>query len=428
MISDNITIIFALLICIFSKLVNGVSITDIENVLETFFSPANYNREIRGKLDQSQTLDVNLSFALKNIKKLDEIEETIEVFATLFLAWKDERLIWNPNAYNGTDRVYITADKIWRPEITLENPSTSHNFYGDITRILSFHKSNGVASLILGDIFKCGCSIDLTSFPWDKQKCALVFLVWGYSAKEVELVAAKDTIDLQGYQSNGVWTLLSTKVYSKRHPQKSLLVFEVVLQRRPVFFVVNILIPIMTLSVLELFVFIIPIDSGERISFSLTVLLSIAVYMTLISDNLPPRAEIMAAICYLLVFILIQSAFICLLNIVSVALYLQDIEKHQISTFWRIFVHIFGRANSCRRPRKIDKKPNISDENDDAGDEGSFQNIQTSEMREESAISWKEVSKTFDRVVTIFMGLLLCFGFGMYAYHVITGVNDIETE
>lgn len=51
-------------------------------------------------------------------------------------------------------QVYMAADKVWRPEVTLVNPSTAHNFFGDITRLLSFHTYNGEASFIIGNYKK----------------------------------------------------------------------------------------------------------------------------------------------------------------------------------------------------------------------------------------------------------------------------------
>lgn len=272
-------------------------------------------------------------------------------------------------------------------------------------------------------MFKCTCSIDLTSFPWDRQTCAITFVVWGYVASEVKLVGAQTEIDLEVYQSNRIWTLSSTKVYSKPHPMKSLLTFEMVLHRRPMFFVVNILLPITTLSVLQLFVFIVPIDSGERISFSLTVLLSLSVYMTLISDNLPPGAESMASMCYLLVCIMVESAFTCLCNIISVALYYRYLENVKLCSFWYWFVKIFCKRQYCTRQGKVqvDIKSDVCENEMGIDNDDRVNNTHTSQNIKENPITWKDVSKAFDRAIAILMTLLLAFTYFMYGYYVITG-------
>jgi len=35
--------------------------------------------------------------------------------------WLDYKLIWNPDLYNGVDRLYVPAEKIWLPDIVLYN-------------------------------------------------------------------------------------------------------------------------------------------------------------------------------------------------------------------------------------------------------------------------------------------------------------------
>jgi hypothetical protein len=50
------------------------------------------------------------------------------------------------------------------------------------------------------------------------------------------------------------------------------------------------------MAVLIAMVFKLPVDSGEKIGFSLTVLLAYAVYLTMISENIPSTS---VAVCYL---------------------------------------------------------------------------------------------------------------------------------
>jgi len=35
--------------------------------------------------------------------------------------WLDYKLVWNPTDYNGVDRLYVPAEKIWLPDIVLYN-------------------------------------------------------------------------------------------------------------------------------------------------------------------------------------------------------------------------------------------------------------------------------------------------------------------
>lgn len=269
---------------------------------------------------------------------------------------------------------------------------------------------------ILAEDLKVVCSVDLRAFPWDVQTCKFIFVVYGYWKNEVRLLPGQDSIDLSMYESNGEWVLLSSRVYQKIHPNKSILVFEMIMKRRPEFFVVNIFLPILALSILNLFVFIVPIDSGERISFSLTLLLSTAVFITLISENLPPSAETMAAICYLLLFVLVQSTLICLCNIISVKAYFKPGE-HTPGKFWRKgCINAMIRKTVCRSPR-IKAEAGVEDL------EERMNNTKQSDEELNETISWRNISSFFDFIFLILMSCLLALAYCMFTFHVVNKWN-----
>jgi hypothetical protein len=53
---------------------------------------------------------------------------------------------------------------------------------------------------------------------------------------------------------------------------------------------INMLIPVSLMAILIAFVFKLPVESGEKVGFSITVLLSYAVYLTLITGSLNTNA------------------------------------------------------------------------------------------------------------------------------------------
>ena len=59
------------------------------------------------------------------------------------------------------------------------------------------------------------------------------------------------------------------------------------MKRRPGFFIVNIVMPVVLLSALNIMVFLIPVDSGEKISYGITVLLALSVFLSIVADMLP---------------------------------------------------------------------------------------------------------------------------------------------
>ncbi|XP_021354433.1 acetylcholine receptor subunit alpha-like [Mizuhopecten yessoensis] len=88
-----------------------------------------------------------------------------------------------------------------------------------------------------------------------------------------------------------------------------------VLSRKSTYFLLSMILPVYTLCFLNPFVFLLPAASGERISYTITMFLSLAVYMTLVGDNMPKVSEPMAGISY---FLLVAMLFSCLLIILTI--------------------------------------------------------------------------------------------------------------
>ena len=67
--------------------------------------------------------------------------------------------------------------------------------------------------------------------------------------------------------------------------------FVVHLRRKRTFYILNTIIPVVMLSLLNVLVFILPADCGERMALAVTVLLSFTVYLGIISDSMPKTSE-----------------------------------------------------------------------------------------------------------------------------------------
>ncbi|KAH3694715.1 hypothetical protein DPMN_082156 [Dreissena polymorpha] len=100
------------------------------------------------------------------------------------------------------------------------------------------------------------------------------------------------------------------------------------------------------MSVLNILVFLIPTERGERISYCLTVLLSIAVFLTLVGDNLPKNSSPMSVFSYYLLSVLVISVAITLAVICSQHLYHR--RDKQPGAVWRAI----ARCLSCGCARR----------------------------------------------------------------------------
>jgi hypothetical protein len=90
-----------------------------------------------------------------------------------------------------------------------------------------------------------------------------------------------------------------------------------------------------------------PAESGERISYAITVLLAIAVFMTMISDYLPKTSQTMSRFCYFLVGDFMLSSIICLLTIFQQRIFFKSDKKYPVPDYLKKLV------NMCRNQKRI---------------------------------------------------------------------------
>jgi hypothetical protein len=191
--------------------------------------------------------------------------------------WTDTRLTWNPDKYGGTTCIAAPSSDVWKPRLVLSNTIDSLKPVGKESVIIQVC-ANGVVSWWPGEGLQIQCKADVTYYPFDVQTCSVIFVVKGHVAHEILLKSPSDTIMF--YSGTGInspnseWDILSTSAYVAidRQYVVSYANFTLQMSRRPKYVVVNVLIPIVFLNALNLLVFLIPAESGERLSYAITVL------------------------------------------------------------------------------------------------------------------------------------------------------------
>lgn len=167
-----------------------------------------------------------------------------------------------------------------------------------VTRIQIFH--NGRNLWYAPFVFLTSCKIDVSDFPFDHQTCNLMFSSWVYSGKKLNLTGMGNKTALMSDKriTNGEWELVSLPVKRQVRFYDSLpgvpypvMNFNIRLKRRTLFYIVNLVIPNFLITLLAFFSFFIPIECGERISFIITVLLSMTVFLLLVAENIPPTSD-----------------------------------------------------------------------------------------------------------------------------------------
>ncbi|XP_069125725.1 acetylcholine receptor subunit alpha-like [Argopecten irradians] len=279
----------------------------------------NYSKDIRPIQDQTKPVIVNINLDLISLNDFDEVEGTISMVVVAYISWNDRNLVWNPTMYGNVSYLTFKQDKIWIPDMFLCNPADSLTPIGnEHTKVTVLF--NGFVTWQPGALLEATCTPNVYSYPFDQQTCQLSLSSWGYSSQQVKIAISSPTFYFNFFQQNIEWKIISsrTKVWSGTFDTGY---FDLTIERRHLNFLVTVVIPIIMLAFVNPFVFLLPFNSGERISYSITVLLAFTVYMTVVSDRMPASSLPISYISYFLLSLVGISVAIVTMNIFQIRTY-----------------------------------------------------------------------------------------------------------
>ncbi|KAL4222789.1 hypothetical protein ACF0H5_018829 [Mactra antiquata] len=322
---------------------------------------ANYSRILKPKLNQTEPVQVSIGLQLLNILEFDEIHEKLSIICVTYLFWKDELLTWTPEDYGGLQTVEFESHQVWTPMFVLVNTVQDIKKFGFGDDWLYVNYDNyGSAKFYPGGVLSARCDVDVTYFPLDSHKCNLQISTWDASNNYMNITPMSEELLLKYYAPNGKWNLIYTAVV----PVKEHNVFNtyLTLARKPRFVIVNVILPVVFMALISTIVFFIPVESGERVSYSITMLLAIGVFLTLVGDNLPKTSNPMAIFSYYLLSMLILNILITVINIVSVKCFYKSEEQpvdYCLGRFIKCFLFKKGCAKQEQYGQNRDKDASL---------------------------------------------------------------------
>ncbi|KAK3590262.1 hypothetical protein CHS0354_041340 [Potamilus streckersoni] len=311
-------LISALCLCVLASVTNANTQTqnDLKLLKKYLFTTNSYNKFIRPVVDQSSTLLISLSFKLVGIESFNDFGQNLTTSGYLTLKWTDQHLAWTSATYGQISSILVPQENVWLPDIAVENGLQSLRILGDSSTQVTISNS-GAVTWEPYSVFITKCSVDVTFWPFDSHTCNIKFVVWTYDESEVNLtLTGGNGFQQSNFQENGEWTVDSMSYSSDYSTDKSSIGFTIKFSRRPYFYITNIIVPTVLISLTCSFAFLVPISSKEKTKYAITVFLTYIIFINIIGKSLPENGD---KACFLMDFLLVVLLITGLVLIVTLA-------------------------------------------------------------------------------------------------------------
>ncbi|XP_030632499.1 neuronal acetylcholine receptor subunit alpha-4 [Chanos chanos] len=269
--------------------------------------------------------------------------------------WNDHKLRWKPEDYDNITSMRIPAHFIWRPDIVLYNNADGDFTVTHLTKAQLFH--NGQIIWIPPAIYKSSCSIDVTFFPFDQQNCTMKFGSWTYDRGKIDLVTMGSNVDQVDYWESGEWALISAmgtyniKKYECCPEVYADITYSFIIKRLPLFYTINLIVPCLLISCLTVLVFYLPSDSGEKVTLCISVLLSLTVFLLLITEIIPSTSLVIPLIGEYLLFTMIFVTLSIIITVFVLNVHHRAPQTHSMPHWVRhLFLDVVPRFLFIQRP------------------------------------------------------------------------------
>ncbi|XP_056463156.1 neuronal acetylcholine receptor subunit alpha-3 isoform X3 [Gadus chalcogrammus] len=294
---------------------------------------------------------------MSQLVKVDELNQIMKTNLWLRHIWNDYKLRWDPKSFGGVEFIRVPSSKIWKPDIVLYNNAVGDFQVDEKTKALL--RYNGDVTWIPPAIFKSSCKIDVTYFPFDYQNCTMKFGSWTYDKAKIDLVLIGSTINLKDFWESGEWTIIDAPGYKhdikyncceEIYPD---ITYSLYIRRLPLFYTVNMIIPCLLISFLTVLVFYLPSDCGEKITLCISVLLSLTVFLLVITEIIPSTSLVIPLIGEYLLFTMIFVTLSIVITVFVLNVHYRTPKTHTMPGWVRrVFLGMLPRVMFMTRPER----------------------------------------------------------------------------
>ncbi|CAJ0574631.1 unnamed protein product, partial [Mesorhabditis spiculigera] len=324
--------------------------------------------------NSSAAVVVHMGLVLQSIISVDEKNQIVDVNAWLKLSWHDYHLMWDKEKHGGVSDLRFRKNQIWTPDVLMYNSADPQFDSMHASNVLVYPDGNCL--WIPPAIFRLSCNIQIVWFPFDMQYCKMKFGSWTWDGTKLELRVDENGLDTSTFMSNGEWKLVATSAlrntqYYTCCPEPYYdIVFTFTIHRRSLFYVFNLILPCILITMLTLIGFTLPPDAGEKMSFQITIMLSICIFQNYVTELSPPTSEAIPFLGAFFSLCMFTCAGSCVFTALALNLHNRTSRSHEMGELfrkvlleWLPYLLMMRRPGHKARGRHLRKdKPDVTNE------------------------------------------------------------------
>ncbi|GLH07070.1 Nicotinic acetylcholine receptor alpha 3 subunit [Gryllus bimaculatus] len=256
-------------------------------------------------------------------------------------SWYDYKLRWEPREYGGVHMLHVPSDHIWRPDIVLYN-----NVRQWMTRCSPGPPApppRPAAPPSRPDRRPTPASPQVDLRHMDEKAGSNVVEV-GVDLSEFYMSVEWDILEVPAVRNEKFYTCCDEPYLD--------ITFNITMRRKTLFYTVNIIIPCMGISFLTVLTFYLPSDSGEKVTLSISILISLHVFFLLVVEIIPPTSLVVPLLGKYLIFAMILVSISICVTVVVLNVHFRSPQTHKMAPWVRrVFIHILPRLLVMRRPQ-----------------------------------------------------------------------------
>ncbi|XP_061594964.1 5-hydroxytryptamine receptor 3A-like [Cololabis saira] len=332
----------------------------------------------RPAVNLSNPTITNISFTLYAVLGVSEKAQILTTFLWLRLFWHNEFLVWDPNECDGVTRISLPVKQLWSPDIIV------YEFVDDdVSQACPYVYVNHTGHIRWDRMLRLvsACNLEIFSFPFDIQNCTFTFGSYMHTIRDVRVSPALTFEEMSGnskryLEASGEWELVDilgeTSILQFGIDEWDIITIWVVIKRRPVLYVVNLLIPSSFLMLIDILSFYLPPHSVDRASFKMTLILGYTVFLLIMNDLLPSTANgtpiigIYFSVCLALMVISLLETVI-----ITNVLHHSSMKYQEVPSWVRVVILTHIASLICYRWPKDVQPPRKAQEDKPEGSAGS---------------------------------------------------------